>query len=117
MKGIYFINEKWVMNDYKTLDESLEIQKESISSFLSTNSIETIKLNPYQLNDYYTIPHALYYDLKQTKPQIDCLIIYSEKVIEDFIESYPARWLVLKSFFNKVVFLDEVQSYHYQDIV
>ncbi|MCA1028766.1 MULTISPECIES: hypothetical protein [Cytobacillus] len=117
MKGIAFINEKWIMNDFKTLDESLEVQKQSIQTFIENNQMKTIKLNPYQLHDYYTIPHALYYDLKQTKPKLDCLILYSEKVIESFIEAYPARWLILKSFFHKVIFLDEVQSHHYQDII
>ncbi|MDQ0272252.1 hypothetical protein [Cytobacillus purgationiresistens] len=116
MKGIYFINEKWQMNDYTTINESTDIQKESILSYLEANHIESMKLNPYQMNDYYTIPHALFYDLKQIKPQLDCLVLYSAKAIDTFIASYPARWLVLKSFFNEVIFVDEAQTEQWQDI-
>ncbi|MDQ0199686.1 hypothetical protein [Neobacillus ginsengisoli] len=104
IKGIYFINERICLNELSK-EESFSIQAQSIQHYIQAQNIQVVKLNPYQLKDYYTIPHALLYDLKQTKVQLDCLIFHSTEVIEDFIYSYPAKWIILKSYFTEVITL------------
>ncbi|WP_102274200.1 hypothetical protein [Cytobacillus massiliigabonensis] len=112
MKGIYIINELWQAESL-TKEQSMEVQKHALQTYLNEHQITAIKLNPLQLNDYYTIPHALLYDLKQqSEISLDCLVLFSESAIADFIYSYPARWILLKSFFDKVVFVEQ----HYKDI-
>ena len=106
MKGIYFVNEKISLSGLSEKD-SIHLQKSSLTAFIQSRQIQVIKLNPYQINDYYTILHALLYDLKKQKSRLDCLIVYSQQVIEDYILSYPARWLILKSFFHEVIMLDK----------
>lgn len=116
MKGIYFINERICINN-QTKEESIQMQEQSIINYIQKNKIEIIKLNPLQLHDFYTIPHALLYDLKQKKSQIDYLLLYSSQVIEDFIYTYPAKWLILKSFFANVIILDEENKHKIQDVI
>ena len=112
MKGIYLINEQWKAENL-TREQSIEVQKHTMQTYLKENQISAVKLNPLQLNEYYTIPHALLYDLKQRHEiALDSLVLFSEDVIADFIYSYPARWLLLKSYFDKVVFVEQ----HYKDI-
>lgn len=89
------------------MEESIAHQKESIQRFMDHHRIMKAKLNPQQLYEYYTIPHALLYDLRKNSVQLDCLIIYSFQVIKDFIYSYPARWIVLKSYFKEIMILEE----------
>lgn len=103
MKGIYLINPHWQTRNLSK-EECVQLQKKALETYISEQNIFTVKLNQWQLNDYYTIPHALLYDLKQQKTDLDILLLYSEEVLEDFIDSYPARWLILKSFFKEVVF-------------
>ncbi|MCS0654598.1 MULTISPECIES: hypothetical protein [Bacillaceae] len=103
LKGIYLINPHWQYLN-KPKEECIQLQKQALESYILNHNIYTVKLNQWQLNDYYTIPHALLYDLKKKKAELDILLLYSEEVLEDFIHSYPARWLILKSFFNEVVF-------------
>ncbi|WP_066292095.1 hypothetical protein [Bacillus sp. FJAT-29937] len=102
MKGIYLINEGRYHNF-----ESKSHCKSLIRSFLKANQIQTVKLNSNQLNDYYTIPHALLYDLKQAKMLLDYLVIYSNQDVNEFIYMYPAKWVLLKSYFSEVVFVEE----------
>ncbi|WP_059171983.1 hypothetical protein [Bacillus sp. FJAT-27445] len=102
MKGIYFINTR-ISFDGITLEDSIRTQEEEILRFIRNENIETIKLNPYQVYTQYTILHALFYDLKQSGTVVDYLIIYSKKVVEDFIYSYPARWILLKSYFSGII--------------
>jgi hypothetical protein len=102
MKGIYFINEQIHINDLSR-DESIEIQKQALLNYIQEKGMEPIKLNPYQLNPHYTIPHALLYDLRRHKRQVDCLLMYSNESIEDFVVTYPARWLILKSYFDRIL--------------
>jgi hypothetical protein len=102
MKGIYLINEKIHINGC-CQTESVDIQQKRLHAFMQENRVETVKLNPYQLNEHYTIPHALLYDLKQHKKQIDCLLMYSNESIRDFAVTYPARWLILRSYFDRVL--------------
>jgi hypothetical protein len=109
MNGIYLINEKVKLNGL-TLQESIELQKEALSTYIQKQKIKVTKLNPYQLHDHYAIPHALYYDLKSKRKQLDCLMMYSPQIIEDYITTYPARWLMLKSFFDKVIMVQQCAS-------
>ncbi|WP_313799450.1 hypothetical protein [Cytobacillus sp.] len=107
MKGIYIINEQWQAKDL-TREQSIEVQKQAMQIYLKENQISAIKLNPLQLKNYYTIPHALLYDLKQhSGNQLDCLVIFSEETIATFLHSYPARWIRIKSYFNEVVFVEK----------
>ena len=112
MKGIYIINERWQEKEL-TKEQSIDVQMNALQTYIKESQISTLKLNPSQLNDYYTIPHALLYDLrKQSDIHLDCLVLYSEEVIADFIYAYPARWILLKSYFDKVVFVEQ----HYKDV-
>ncbi|MDP4084336.1 MAG: hypothetical protein Q8934_06925 [Bacillota bacterium] len=102
MNGIYYINENIAL-DGKPKEKSIQIQKNTVLQYLEEKQIEIVKLNPIQLYEYYTIPHALLYDLKKYGTLIDCLFLYSSETMEPFINIYPARWLLIKSFFNQVV--------------
>jgi len=102
MKGIYLINEKIHINGH-VQDESVVIQQAALLDLMDKESVVPVKLNPYQLNQHYTIPHALFYDLKMHKKQIDCLLMYSNETIADFAVTYPARWLILKSYFDRIL--------------
>ncbi|OLS36884.1 hypothetical protein [Bacillus sp. MRMR6] len=106
MQGIYFVNDRISLNSFSK-EESLLLQEQNILEHFHNHNIHIVKLNPYQLNEYYTIPHALLYDLKQEKAQFDYFIYYSPQVMEDFIYSYPARWLMLKSYFNEIITIEE----------
>ncbi|WP_370221381.1 hypothetical protein [Cytobacillus sp.] len=113
LKGIYLINPHWQSGN-KSKQECAQAQKQALETYIEDYNIFTVKLNQWQLNDYYTIPHALLYDLKQKKPDLDILLLYSEEVLEDFINSYPARWLILKSFFNEVVFAAKQKENYFE---
>lgn len=109
MNGIYLINERVKLNGL-TLQESIQLQKEALMAYIQEQKIKVTKLNPYQLHDHYSIPHALYYDLKSKRKQLDCLMIYSPQIIEDYMTTYPARWLMLKSFFDRVIMVQQYAS-------
>jgi hypothetical protein len=100
MCGIYLINPRINLFELSP-EESFKLQEKVLLEFIKKNKLKVIKLNPYQLYDYYTIPEALLYDLKLTNIQLDFLIYYSQSVIEDYIRVFPARWLILKSYFDK----------------
>lgn len=106
MKGIYFINDRISLNGF-TKEESFALQEQTVKKFIQDHKIEMVKLNQYQLHNHYTIPHALLYDLKKVKIQLDCFIFYSPQVMDDFIYTYPARWLILKSFFKEIISVEE----------
>lgn len=116
MKGIYFINDRVSLTGLSK-EESISLQEQSIKKFLADRNIQIVNLNPYQLNEYYTIPHALLYDLKKEKSQFDCFIYYSQQTIEDFIYTYPARWLILKSFFKEVLSIEKRTDWNVQDVI
>jgi len=116
MKGIYIINERLCINNLSK-EESFKIQEQSIINYIQEKNIQIMKLNPNQLHDFYTIPHALLYDLKQNKNQIDCLLMHSIEVVEDFIYTYPARWLILKSFFVDIIVVDEASKQKLQSVI
>lgn len=102
MQGIYLINEQININDLSR-DESIEIQKHALLDYIHENRLKPVKLNRYQLYTHYTIPHALLYDLRHHKIQLDCLLMYSRDSIQDFADTYPARWLLLKSYFDRIL--------------
>lgn len=108
MIGIYFINDRVSLHELSK-EESFHLQKQTILQYFQEHSIHVPKLNPYQLHDYYTNPHALLYDLKKEHGLVDYFLIYSMDVMEDFIYSYPAKWLILKSYFKDVISIREIQ--------
>jgi hypothetical protein len=116
MKGIYFINERESINGLSK-ESSAVLQNQAILHFIERNQIQLIRLNPYQIHDYYTIPHALLYDLKREKNYFDCFIYYSEQMVEDFKITYPARWLILKSYFKEVINLEKHKEFTGQEII
>lgn len=116
LQGIYFINDRISLNGLSK-EESLAFQEQSVKKFIDEQKIQVVKFNPYQLNDYYTIPHALLYDLKKEKVSIDCFLYYSSQVIEDFIYSYPAKWLILKSFFKEVISVEKQNDLNIREVV
>jgi hypothetical protein len=116
MQGIYFINDRICLNGL-TKEESISLQEQSLKKIIDDQKIHVVRFNPCQLNDYYTIPHALLYDLKKEKVPIDCFLYYSSQVIEDFIYSYPAKWLILKSFFKELISVEEQNDLNIQEVV
>lgn len=116
MKGIYFINDRISVNGLSK-EESLSLQEQSIKKYISDHNIQIVKLNPYQLKEYYTIPHALLYDLKKENRGFDCFIYYSTQIMEDFIYTYPAKWLILKSFFKDVIFVEKQTDLTVQKVI
>jgi hypothetical protein len=116
MKGIYLINERESINGLSK-ESSSALQKQAILHFIETHQIQVIKLNPYQIHDYYTIPHALLYDLKKENNYFDCFIYYSDQIVEDFKNTYPAKWFILKSFFKDMINLEEHNKLSDQKII
>ncbi|GHH96801.1 hypothetical protein [Neobacillus kokaensis] len=116
MKGIYFINDRMTLDGFAK-EDSILLQTEPIMKYIKERNIQVVKLNPYQLNDYYTNPHALLYDLKKENKQLDCLIYFSLQVLEDYIYSYPAKWLILKSFFKEVVAVENQNDHNIQRVI
>ncbi|MBL4952871.1 hypothetical protein RCG24_07035 [Neobacillus sp. OS1-32] len=116
MKGIYYINDRILFSGL-TKDETISLQQESIVKYITNQNINIVKLNPSQLTDYYTNPHALLYDLKKEDQQLDCFISYSQQVMEDYIYSYPAKWLILKSFFKKMIVIENQNDWNMQRVI
>jgi hypothetical protein len=116
MKGIYFINERISLNGLSK-EESIAHQKQTILEHNRNKEILNVKPNPYQLHDYYTNLHALLYDLKKEKQQLDCFVIFSSQIIEDYIYTYPARWLILKSYFKDIITISEQPTIHVKKVV
>lgn len=106
MKSLYYINDRICLNEFSA-KESLDLQEKGILTFIQNQGLQIGQLNPYQYNSYYTIPHALLYDLTSKKESFHSLIMYSEEVIADFIDTYPARWLLLRSYFNEILFVND----------
>ena len=116
MKGIYFINDR-IGIDGRSIEDSLNLQEQSIKNYLNTQRIQAVSLNPYQLKEYYTIPHALLYDLKKENREFDCFIYYSFQALEDFIYTYPAKWLILKSFFKEIIRVEKQTDMNIQRVI
>jgi len=116
MNGIYYINDRISINGF-TKEESINLQVQSIKNYMSEHSISSIKLNPLQLKEYYTIPHALLYDLKKYRLPMDCLIYYSVQTLEDFYYTYPAKWIILKSFFKEIIAVEKLNDWQIQKVI
>lgn len=116
MKGIYYVNDRICINGL-TKEESIALQEHSIKKFMSEQNIQIAKLNPYQIKEYYTVPHALLFDLKKHQGSFDCFVHYSLQAMEDFIYTYPAKWLILKSFFNKVMIVENQNDLTIQKVI
>lgn len=102
MRGISFINEN-LYRKFGHVDEC----KKAVQVFMEANDIKIVILNPYQINHHYTIPHALLFDLQKAKIAMDYLIMYSNQDVDEFINMYPAKWILLKSYFSDVIFVEE----------
>ncbi|WP_409304507.1 hypothetical protein [Peribacillus sp. SCS-155] len=88
-------------------DESLTVQKVAADRFIREFGIIPLVLNPHQLNNYYTIPHALLFDLKKYHvSKVDYLILYSLRTVERFQYIYPEKWTQLICSFHQVTCLD-----------
>ncbi|OCA81552.1 hypothetical protein A8F94_22030 [Bacillus sp. FJAT-27225] len=102
MEAILFVNERCLI--------PTEEQSMAVCALREELGLIPAILNPWQLYTYYTNFHALLFDLKKHSKQVPFLIVYSEECAKDFIKTYPARWLLLKSFFNQVIFLDSAAT-------
>ncbi|MBM7647401.1 hypothetical protein JOC78_000322 [Bacillus ectoiniformans] len=80
----------------------------SINNWLFQAGIQPVKLNRFQFNAFYTIPHALLYDLQKSDLYLDCLVIDSFLSVETFIHIFPEKWVLLTSYFQKVIFLQDL---------
>jgi len=116
MNGIYFINDR-ISIDGRTREESVSLQEQSIKNYLAEQNIQAVTLNPYQLKDYYSVPHALLYDLRKENTSFDYFIYYSLQAVEDFIYTYPAKWLILKSYFHEFIMIDKQNDLNQQQAI
>ncbi|WP_051405069.1 hypothetical protein [Bacillus cihuensis] len=102
MNGIILINPNYAIND-TSRQESFIIQKTLLSKYAEENNLQYTILNPYQIHSFYTIPHALLYDLNNMKEGVlDCLLLYSMNTQSRFIGMYPEKWLAIVSFFRNI---------------
>ncbi|MEH7094254.1 hypothetical protein [Neobacillus vireti] len=104
MNGLYFINDHISIGGL-TKEESIILQEQAIKKYVEEQNIQIVTLNPYQLKEYYAVPHALLYDLHKANTSFDYFIYYSQQAVEEFIFSYPAKWLILKSYFNNTIMI------------
>jgi len=111
MNVIYFINERISLEGLSKVD-SVVLQKQQLLKYIQTNNLNIVKPNSYQINNYYTIQHALLYDLEKFKiEKVDYLLYYSEEVMKDFIYIYPDYWFLLQNHFNFVVSLKKLDTF------
>ncbi|PLS07247.1 hypothetical protein [Neobacillus cucumis] len=116
MKGIYLVNDR-ISIDGRSLEESTLLQEQSIKEYIMKQDIQVVSLNPYQLKEYYTLPHALLYDLRKKESAFDCLIYYSPQTVEEFIYTYPAKWLILKSYFKEIILIHKMDNLNEQHAI
>jgi len=116
MKALYFINDRISIGGL-TREESIILQEQAIKKYLEEQNIQIVTLNPYQLKEYYAVPHALLYDLHKANTSYDYFIYYSQQAVEEFIYSYPAKWLILKSFFNDIITIEKQTDFDYQQAI
>lgn len=111
MNAIYFINERISLGGLSK-EDSVCLQKQNLLKYIQTNNLNIVKPNIYQINEYYTIQHALLYDLEKFEiEKVDYLLYYSEEVMQDFIYIYPDYWSLLKSHFNVVISLKRLDTF------
>jgi hypothetical protein len=111
MNGLYFINDRISIGG-QTREESIILQEQAIKKYLVEQNIQVTPLNPYQLKEYYSVPHALLYDLRIANTSFDYFIYYSQQAVEEFIYTYPAKWLILKSYFNDIIMIEKQDLGH-----
>ncbi|UII54369.1 hypothetical protein LS684_11820 [Cytobacillus spongiae] len=109
MEGVCLINERFPVNGLSN-EESTQLQLNHCLQFMRDKSIEVVPLNKQQIYPHYSIPHALLYDLSKSNRELDYLVIYSDRMLQEFIHVYPAKWVMLKSFFREVVVINKEQS-------
>ncbi|MDQ0219953.1 hypothetical protein ELQ35_21910 [Peribacillus cavernae] len=113
MRGIALLNPHFSIGELSK-KESLLIQKVILDKLVHEFEVDLVKLNPFQLDEYYTIPHALLYDLQIKKPaKLDCLLLYSFQTIERFQYIYPEKWEELSTCFSKIITLDTEEKPFY----
>ena len=111
MNAIYFINERISLEGLSKVD-SVSLQKEHLLKYIQTNNLNIVKPNLYQINEYYTIQHALLYDLEKFEiTKVDYLLYYSQEVMNEFIYIYPDYWSSLKSHFNFVISIKMLHTF------
>ncbi|MCM3217739.1 hypothetical protein M3612_25040 [Niallia taxi] len=111
MNVIYFINERITLEGLSK-EDSVCLQKQHLLKYIQINNLNIVKPNIYQTNNYYTIQHALLYDLDKFEiPKVDYLLYYSKEVMEDFVYIYPDYWFLLKNHFNFVISLKNLDSF------
>ncbi|PLT33740.1 hypothetical protein [Bacillus sp. V5-8f] len=109
MNGIVLLNPNLPIGQLQQ-KESLLFQKMLVYKLVDEWKVEIIKLNPYQIHEYYTIPHALLYDLKTKRNgMVDYLLLYSFKAVIRFQYIYPEKWVELESFFSKTVSVEQIE--------
>ncbi|MEW9111504.1 MAG: hypothetical protein AB2374_19330 [Cytobacillus gottheilii] len=106
MNAIMLVNENLSLQGLSKA-ESKQLQINCLTNYMKTQHLKEKTLNPYQLNPYYTIPHALFYDIKETRQPVDYLLIHSYEAMQSFISMYPARWILLKSFFRHTIYIED----------
>ena len=101
MKGIILLNRQAYSGDTKG-EVKLLHDAGNLLHFAKKHQIELIKLNPNQLNVYYTIPFALHYDLKKWNVTLDYLLIHSASHFQDFRIDYSEYWEAIRNHFTFV---------------
>ncbi|RFU62068.1 hypothetical protein [Peribacillus glennii] len=110
MKGIVLLNPHFSIGQLPRT-ESLLFQKMMVDKLTDEWKVTILQLNPYQIHDYYTIPHALLLDIQTQKPGIlDCLFLYSLHTVERFQYIYPEKWEELEGHFSKVVTVEQMET-------
>ncbi|WP_080844366.1 hypothetical protein [Cytobacillus gottheilii] len=109
MNAIMLVNENLSIQSLSKA-ESKQLQINCLTNYMKIQRLNEKTLNPYQLNPYYTIPHALLYDVQQTRQPLDYLLVHSYEAIQPFIKMYPARWILLKSFFHHTILIEGQSS-------
>ena len=101
MKGIILLNRQVYSGDTNG-EVRLLHDAGKLLDFAQNHQIELIKLNPDQLNSYYTIPFALHHDLKTSKVNCDYLLIHSSSHFKDFRIDYSEYWEEIRNHFTFV---------------
>lgn len=102
MRAIVLLNPNENKEKHDNLDHLL-MQKIVLAKFLCDQPYKIVQLNPLQVETFYTIPHALLYDLQKSKDEpLDCLIIYSPQSIHRFVAIYPEKWLMICKYFHDI---------------
>lgn len=83
-----------------------ECPLEAIKEFMVKRQIKAIDLNPSQIYRYYTIPFALYQDIKSREKRIDYLLIDHYHTIQHFKKVYKEYWEAISAHFSYIHFIE-----------